>query len=311
MTLKQRDFLTVWDFSSEELLYVLNISRQIKAKFKEGGRGEPSLAGKCVALLFQKPSTRTRLSFEVGIRHLGAHPIYLNWSDLQVSRGESISDTAKVLGRYVDCIVARVRNHADLEEMARSADVPVINALSDLHHPCQALADYLTLWEKLGRLKGINLTFIGDGASNVCTSLLQGAARLGVNMTVCSPTPYLPSRELVEQARREALETGSSIVLETSPSNAVRNADAIYTDVWVSMGKEHEADVRLSMFPPYQVNSELLSNAPSHAIVMHCLPAKRGLEITDDVIDSERSVVWDQAENKLHVQKGLLISILS
>ncbi|RLE52633.1 MAG: ornithine carbamoyltransferase [Candidatus Methanomethylicota archaeon] len=308
-SIRGRDFLTIWDLSASELLEVLN--RAIEVKQRKTSFTESLLSGKSIALLFQKPSTRTRVSFEVGIRQLGGQPIYLNWSELQLSRGETISDTVKVLERYVDCIIARVYNHRDLEVMAEKASIPIINALSDSHHPCQALADYLTIMEKMGKLRGVNLTFIGDGGNNVCTSLIQGASRLGVNITICSPKKYMPSEDLIEKAREEAAKHGAKISLTEDPKEAVKEADFIYTDVWVSMGKEKEAEERLRDFKPYQVNLELLKHAPQHSMVMHCLPALRGLEITDEVLDSPRAIVWEQAENRLHVQKSLLAMILS
>ena len=309
MSIKGRDFLTVWDFSRDELLRILQKAAEIKERRSEVAKAP--LKNMAIALLFQKPSTRTRISFEVGIRQLGGQPIYLSWGELQLSRGETLSDTMKVLERYVSCVVARVHRHADLEIMADSASIPIINALSDLHHPCQALADYLTIMEKKGRLEGINLVFIGDGQNNVCTSLIQGASRLGVNITVCSPKKYLPSEQFIKEAKREAAKQSAEVKITEDPVEAVKDADIIYTDVWVSMGKEQELEERLRAFKPYQVNLELLRRAPEHVMVMHCLPAQRGLEITNEVLDSPRAIIWDQAENKLHVQKSLLAMILS
>jgi len=308
-SLKGRDLLTLLDFTGEEVRSILEFARNMKLEFK-AGRLHNYLAGKSIALIFQKPSTRTRVSFDVGIYQLGGHPIYLGWSELQLGRGETIADTARTLDRYVDGIVARVYKHFDLEELARYADVPVINALSDLYHPCQALGDYLTMWEKTGRTEGLNVVFIGDGVNNVCSSLIVGAAKLGANITVCSPKKYWPRPELLEAVKKDFEVHGGQLRLAESPTEAVKDADVIYTDVWVSMGMEAEAEERLKVFQPYQVNSQLLSKAPDDVMVMHCLPAKRGLEATDEVLDGPHSIIWDQAENRLHAQKAVLALLI-
>ncbi len=308
-SLKGRDLLTLLDFTGEEIRSILEFARNMKLEFK-AGRLHDYLAGKSIALIFQKPSTRTRVSFDVGIFQLGGHPIYLGWNELQLGRGETIADTARTLDRYVDGIVARVYKHSDLEELAKYAEIPVINALSDLYHPCQALGDYLTMWEKTGRIEGLNVVFIGDGANNVCNSLIVGAAKLGVNITVCSPKKYWPRPELLETVKKDFEVYGGQLRLTESPADAVKDVDVIYTDVWVSMGMEAEAEERLKVFQPYQVNSQLLSKAPDDVMVMHCLPAKRGLEVTDEVLDGPHSIIWDQAENRLHAQKAVLALLI-
>ncbi|MBS7248610.1 MAG: ornithine carbamoyltransferase [Candidatus Jordarchaeales archaeon] len=296
-----RSFLSIMDVSHEELEYLLREAERIK------NNNAPSkvLKGKVLAALFLKPSTRTRVSFEVAVRRLGGDLIFLRGDELQLARGEPLKDTARVLGRYVDGIIARVYRHEDLKILAEYSEVPVINALSDREHPCQALADMLTIKEKLGRLKGVTLAFVGDG-NNVCHSLLLACSMLGVNIRVATPEGYEPAKEIVETALAVA-PPKTEIQVLNSPEEAVKGADVVYTDVFVSMGDEAEADERLSVFlPRFQVNKKLLSLAKPGAIVMHCLPAHRGEEITEDVLEGKCSVVWDQAENRLPVQKALL-----
>ncbi len=308
-TMKGRDLLTLSDFTKEELEKILDLSINMKHDVKCGNYMRPYLSGKSVILLFQKPSTRTRLSFDVGIHQLGGHPIYLNWNDLQLGRGETIADTARTFDAYADGIVARVFKHSDLEIMAENARAPVINALSDLAHPCQALGDCLTIIEKKGEMGSTNVVFVGDGNNNVCRSLAEAVLKLGGNMTIASPAKYQISPSYADSIKRGAAK-GSSLTLMSDPKAAVKDADVIYTDVWISMGQEAEKDERMVAFRPYQVNSDLLSCAPPDVIVMHCLPAHRGLEITDDVIDGKNSVVWDQAENRLHAQKGIMALLI-
>ncbi|MCS7386905.1 MAG: ornithine carbamoyltransferase [archaeon GB-1867-005] len=308
--LKGRDFLTLQHYTSEELLTILEFAKYLKLKYYAGERFVPLLEGKTLAMIFQKPSTRTRVSFEVAMHQLGGHALYLNWNDLQLRRGETIEDTARVLSRYADGIMARVYSHSDLEDLAKAASIPVINGLSDMYHPCQILSDMLTIWEKKGRLKGVNVAYLGDGANNVCHSLLIGCSKLGLNIKVACPKGYEPRENVIKRATENAEESGSQILVTNSPTEAVSDADIIYTDVWVSMGQEAEAKERLKVFPPFQVNEDLLKKAPPSALVMHCLPAHRGQEITDEVIDGPRSIVWDQAENRLHVQKALLALLL-
>ncbi|MEM0084843.1 MAG: ornithine carbamoyltransferase [Candidatus Methanomethylicia archaeon] len=309
MSLKGKDLLTLQEFTPEELWKMMKLAEKLKEEYYAGEKVKPLLKGKTLAMIFQKPSTRTRISFEVAMQQLGGNSLYLNWNELQLGRGETVSDTAKVLSRYVDGIMARVYKHKDLEEMAKAATIPVINGLSDLYHPCQALSDMFTIYEKKGYLKGVKLTFIGDGANNVCSSLIIASTKLGVNISIASPKGYTPREEVLKFAEINSAESGSKVEIFTSPEEAVKDADFIYTDVWVSMGQEEESERRLKVFLPYQVNSKLLSQAPK-ALVMHCLPAHRGFEITDEVIDSDKSIVWDQAENRLHVQKAILALIL-
>jgi len=268
------------------------------------------LEDKTLGLIFQKPSTRTRVSFEVAMRQLGGYALYLGWNDLQLGRGETIEDTGRVLSRYVDGIMARVFSHNDLIKLAEGASVPVINGLSDLTHPCQILADLLTIKEKKGDFKGLKLTFVGDGGNNVSHSLIIGATKVGMNITIGTPEGYEPNEQILKWAQENAKHSGSKIEIVHDPIKAVEGADIIYTDVWVSMGMEKEKEKRLKVFPPFQVNSKLLSHANQDAIVMHCLPAHRGVEITDDVLDGPQSAVFDQAENRLHAQKGLLALLL-
>ncbi|MCD6513938.1 MAG: ornithine carbamoyltransferase [Candidatus Odinarchaeota archaeon] len=303
--LKGRDFLTLQDFTTEEILFLLDTADDFKRKQK---RNEPHklLEGKTLALIFQKPSTRTRVSFEVAMKQLGGFTLYLSWNELQLGRGETIADTARVLSRYVDCIMARVYSHSDLETLAEYADIPVINGLSDLTHPCQALADLMTIREKKGTFKDVKLAYVGDGGNNVAHSLLIAATKVGMNIAIGTPEKYLPNEKIMKWALENAKKSNSKVEIVHDPKEAVDNADVIYTDVWVSMGMEKEMEERMKIFPPFQVNSKLLSYAKEDVIVMHCLPAHRGAEITDDVIDGPHSVVWDQAENRLHAQKAIL-----
>lgn len=308
--LKGRDLLSISDLSREELVYILEVSKMLKGRYYAGEVIIPLLNGKTLAMIFQKPSTRTRVSFEVAMYQLGGYALYLNWNDLQLGRGESIADTARVLSRYVNGITARVLKHTDLEELAKYSSVPVINALSDLEHPCQALADVLTIWEKKGRLEGIKLAFVGDGSDNVLHSLLLACAKLGINISIATPPGYEPKKEVLRIAEEEGSRYGSLIEIVREPEVAVRGADVIYTDVWVSMGQESERAKRISDLSRYRVTVDLMKLAKEDAIFMHCLPARRGEEVVDEVIDGKWSVVWDQAENRLHVQKALLSLLL-
>jgi len=304
--LKGRDILSLVELSSREIDLILKRA----SIFSRRKRVPQQLKGKTVALIFQKPSTRTRVSFETAVAHLGGHPIYLSWNEMQLGRGETISDTAKVLDRYVDAIIARVYSHDDLIVLAENADAPVVNGLSDKHHPCQILADLLTLLQYKKRLKGLKLAYVGDG-NNVCNSLLIGCAKTGVNIAVARPLGYGPDPEAVKHAEEAAATSGASITIVEDPEEAVKTADAIYTDTFVSMGMEKEKETRLSTFiPKYQVNRGLLSQAKPGAIFLHCLPAHRGEEVTEDVIDGPQSAVWDEAENRLHTARGLLSFIL-
>jgi ornithine carbamoyltransferase len=301
-----RHFLRLSELTPRDLHDLFELSARIKAR---PGRFRSSLRDRTVALIFQKPSTRTRVSFEVGIRQMGGASLYLAPNDLQLGRGETVSDTARVLSRFVDAVVGRVFAQEDLEEMARSGSVPVINGLSDAFHPCQALADYFTLLEKKGTLKGLKLAYVGDG-NNVAHSLIEGAAKLGVNVAVATPAGYEPDRELLDEARAAARRTGARIEVMKDPRKAVRGADAVYTDVWTSMGQEAEEQKRRLIFQSYQVSERLFHSAKPDAVFMHCLPAHRGDEVAGEVMDSPRSVVFDQAENRLYTQKAILHRLL-
>ncbi len=278
-------------------------------RIKAGEQRGDALRNRSLAMIFEKASTRTRVSFEVAMTQLGGHAIYLSPKEMQMGRGESIADTARTLSRYVDAVLIRARRHGDVVEFARHAEVPVINGLTELEHPCQALSDFFTMRELRGELRGLKLAYVGDG-NNVCHSLMLGSAMLGMSFCCATPEGYEPKREVLQRALEIAKETGASIEMVHSPEQAVSGADFIYTDVWVSMGQEEEAEERIRRFRRFQVNEELLSHAPD-ARVMHCLPAKRGLEITDEVLDGRASVVWQQAENRLHVQKAILLKLLA
>jgi ornithine carbamoyltransferase len=295
-----RHFMTGTELTREELHDLIERALELKREAGNGFGGP--LDGRCVALLFEKPSTRTRVSFHVGITQLGGEALGLRSDDLQITRGESLRDTALVLSRYVHAIVARLPDHALLEQLAEHAAVPVVNALTPLHHPCQALADLLTLRERFGALDGLRLAYVGDG-NNVCNSLMLLGARAGVQVAVATPAELAPDPALVAAA--ETAEVG------TDPHTAAKGSHALYTDVWVSMGDEGEADARRRLLAPYQLNEELLSGALPDAIVLHCLPAHPGEEITEGLLYGERSAVWDQAENRLHAQKALLELLLA
>ena len=306
--LRGRDLLTLREFSRAELQRILDLAALMKAVHRAGGRMR-ALGGRTVAMIFHKPSTRTRISFEVGVFQLGGHALALNAQELQLGRGETIADTGRVLSRYVDAIVIRTYAHCDVEQLAQAAQVPVINALTDYAHPCQALADYLTVQEHLGRVAGVRLTYVGD-ANNVARSLVFGGVLLGVHVSLASPPAYRLDDASAEWARAQAARSGGSLRLLEDPEEAARGADVLYTDVWTSMGQEAERERRTRELAPYQLNARLLGLAAPHALVMHCLPAHRGEEITDEVIDGPQSAVWDQAENRLHVQKALLTLLL-
>ncbi len=298
--LKGKDLLTLMEFDSKGIADLLKLASNLKK------RAKPVLKGKVFAMIFQKPSTRTRVSFEVAMKELGGYTIVLNANEIQLSRGESIEDTARTLSCYVDVIGARVYAHSDVERLAKVASVPVINMLSDLYHPCQVLGDLLTIKEVKGRLAGLTLAWVGDG-NNVCNSLIIGCSLVGIMVKVATPKGYEPLQDAINFAREH---NGYVEILE-EPRDAVRDADIIYTDSFVSMGKESEREERLKVFlPRYQVNDELLALAKPDAIFMHCLPAKRGEEVTYSVIDGKQSVVWQQAENRMHAQKALLYMLL-
>lgn len=283
---------------------ILNIASDLKS----GKITEKPLKDKYLGMIFEKASTRTRVSFEVGMHQLGGTPLYLSSKDLQLNRGEPISDTARVLSRFLDCIMIRAKRHENVEELAHYASIPIISGLTDKEHPCQAFADLLTIKEYKGDFNR-KLVFIGDG-NNVCNSLLLASAYVGMNMTVACPEGYEPNKEIYNLAKEEASKTNATITIEHNIHKAVKDADILYTDVWVSMGDESEQEERERIFKEYQINKELLSEAKPDAIVMHCLPAIRGQEITDDVMTSNQSAIWDQAENRLHAQKAILYYML-
>jgi len=300
----KRDFLTLMDLSSDEV--VLLLKRAIELKSGKDAQKCP-LIGKSIGLVFEKASTRTRVSLEVGIYQLGAQAIYMSPMDTQIGRGETIHDTAKVLSRYLDAVVIRTYSHNTLMELASYSSIPVINGLSDLHHPCQILSDLMTILEKKGRLKDIKLTYIGDG-NNVANSLIEAASLMGLNLVMACPKGYEPDHEILKKAKASS---NSRIAVVTDSKEAADKADVLYTDVWISMGQEKEEAKKKRKFKDYQLNSKLLSYAKKDAIVLHCMPAHRGEEITDEVIDGPQSVVFDQAENRLHTQKALLEFLLT
>ncbi|MCK7605582.1 ornithine carbamoyltransferase [Geobacillus stearothermophilus] len=308
MSLKGRDFLTLLDFSTEEILDLLALAADLKAKQKAGVSYTP-LSGKTMAMIFEKPSTRTRVSFEVGMIQLGGQAMYLNGNDLQLGRGETIADTARVLSQYVDVIMIRTFAHQKVEELAEYASVPVINGLTDDDHPCQALADLLTIYEVKKTFQGVKLAYVGDG-NNVANALLVAAAKVGMDVAIACPPGYEPKKEYVEAARQIGEKTGATVVVTHDPLVAVAGADAIYTDVWTSMGQESESAERLQVFQPYQVNEELVKAAKPDYLFLHCLPAHRGEEVTAGVMDGPNSVVFEQAGNRLHAQKAILLSVL-
>ncbi|MBE3598305.1 MAG: ornithine carbamoyltransferase [Limnochordaceae bacterium] len=303
-----RDFLCLRDFSRTELERMLELARLLKTWHKAGLHVRP-LAGRTLAMIFQKPSTRTRVSFEVAMYQLGGHALFLSAQELQLRRGETIEDTGRVLSRYVDAIMIRTYSHDDVVQLAAAATVPVINGLTDYLHPAQALADFLTIQERFGRLSGVQLTYVGD-SNNVARSLALGGARLGMRVVLSSPAGYQLDEQALAMAREDARASGGSVEVEADPRRAVAGADVVYTDVWASMGQEADHDRRVQDLAAYQVNRALLEQAAPHVVVMHCLPAHRGEEITDEVIDGPRSIVWDQAENRLHAQKAILTLLL-
>jgi len=299
-----KDLITIQDLSVKEINEIFALTAKLKKN-----RFSKVLAGKTIALIFQKPSNRTRVSFEVGCFQLGGNSIYLSPGEINLGVRETIPDVAKTLSRYVDAIVLRTFEHKTIVEMSQAASVPVINGLSDFSHPCQALADVYTVKEHLKTLKGKTLSYIGDG-NNVCNSLLITCAKSGLNMNVGSPKGYEPAADIFQSAAEEAKKTGALIKLFNDPQQAAENADILYTDVWASMGQEKEAEERKKIFKDFQINSGLMNVAKKGVLIMHCLPAHRGEEITADAIDSKNSVVFDQAENRMHVQKAILIKLL-
>ncbi len=308
--LRGRDLVSLDDLTAEELWAVLDLARDLKRRSERADRppeGRAPLAGRTLAMIFEKPSLRTRVTFEVAMFQLGGSAIYLAPADAQLGSRESIPDAARNLERWVDAIMARTFAHETVVQLAAHARIPVINGLSDREHPCQTLADLLTVYDRFGGFRDITLAWVGDG-NNVCHSLLLGAARVGLSLRVATPPGYAPLPEIVQRA--QAREAGGTITLTNDPAEAVAGADVIYTDVWASMGQEEEAARRREVFRPFQVNAALLARARPEAVVLHCLPAHRGEEITDEVMDGSQAVVFDQAENRLHAQKALLAMIL-
>ena len=304
--MRSKDFLSISDVTIEELEALLDKALDIK---KHPDQYRQALAGQTLAMIFQKPSTRTRVSFEVGMWQLGGYALYLSGTDLQIGRGETIADTARVLSRYCDGIMARVFAHADIEELGKWATVPVLNGLSDLTHPCQAAADFLTLKERHAKLAGLKLAYVGDG-NNVAHSLLLAGAKLGVSVYVASPSRYRPSAQVIERAAGDAQRTGARLAVVERPEDAVKDADAIYTDVWTSMGQEKEKQERLKAFAGFQVSPAMMKLAKPGCVFMHCLPAHRGEEVAAEVADSPQSVIFDEAENRLHAQKAIMVELM-
>jgi ornithine carbamoyltransferase len=306
--MKGKSLASLYDLTREEIEEILKTSESLKFQLLRGEE-HPLLKGKTLAMIFEKPSTRTRVSFEVGMWQLGGYALYLNATDLQLGRGETIADTARTLSRYVNGIMARVFAHQTILDLVKYSRVPVINGLSDFTHPCQGLADLFTIYEKKGRLRGLKLAYVGDG-NNVAHSLLYGCSKVGMNITLACPKGYEPHPEVVSRAKEEGKRSSCKVEVAKDPKEAVREADIIYTDVWASMGKEKEYEKRVKIFKPYQVNAKLIKEAKKDYLFMHCLPAHRGEEVTDEVADSKNSVIFDQAENRLHTQKALMTLIM-
>lgn len=303
----KKNLISILDIQ-DRIKELLRIAGEIKKKHKNGEPFTP-LEGKSLGMIFEKPSTRTRISFEVGTTQLGGHALYLSPKDLQIGRGETIADTAKVLSRYVDGIMYRAFKHEMMVELAENATIPVINGLDDLEHPCQIMADLLTIREIKGTFEDQHLVYVGDG-NNVCNSLLLGGAAVGMDVTACTPKGYEPNQEIFKKAQEIGKETGAVISISNSPKEAVKGTTIIYTDVWISMGDEEDEKRRLNDFEGFEVNDELVSRATEEVIVMHCLPAHRGVEISASVMDGPHSVVFDQAENRLHAQKAIMAEMM-
>jgi ornithine carbamoyltransferase len=306
--MKGRSIDSLFHFTQEEIKKILKTSGLLKSQLLRGEE-HSFLKGKTLAMVFEKPSTRTRVSFEVGMWQLGGYALYLSAGDLQLGRGESIADTAQTLSRYVNGIMARVIAHQTILDLVKYSSVPVINGLSDFTHPCQGLADLFTIYEKKGRLSGLKLAYIGDG-NNVAHSLILGCSKMGMEITLACPKGYEPNPKVVSKGKEEGKRSGGQVKVTNDPQEAARSADIIYTDVWASMGQEKEHEKRAKIFKPYQVNENLVKEAKQDYLFMHCLPAHRGEEVTDEVADSKNSVIFDQAENRLHTQKAILALIM-
>ncbi len=304
----KKDLVSIADLAPEQLTELLDLAIELKTKLKQG-RTEPLLEGKTLAMIFEKPSLRTRVTFDVGMFQLGGQAVYLGPNDIQLGKRESVADVARNLGCWVDGVMARTFSHQTIVELARNADIPVINGLSDLEHPCQVLAAALSLREKRDSLAGLKVVFVGDG-NNVANSLMLLCPRLNMDFVIACPEGYEPNRELTEQARAFAQRQGTTVQILPDPYQAVKGADLIYTDVWASMGQEAEVEERRKVFSPYQVNKRLLGSAKPGCLVTHCLPAHRGEEITDEVLDGPNCIALDEAENRLHIQKAILFTLM-
>ena len=305
---KGRDFISIHDYSAEEIAYMIEVGLELK-KMQKAGIAHHILQGKTLGMIFQKSSTRTRVAFEVGMYQLGGHALFLSPRDIQIGRGESVKDTALVLSRMLDGIMIRTFAHEEVLELAKWASIPVINGLTDLLHPTQVIADLMTVKEHKGELKGRKMVFVGDG-NNVAHSLLFGGAKSGMEVVIATPKGFEPDSNIVKLAEEDAKATGARVSVAEDPEEAVKGADVIYTDVWASMGEEDQAEEKEKNFKAYQINKHLLSLANKDAIVLHCLPAKRGKEITDEVIDGPQSVVFDEAENRLHAHKAIMALVM-
>lgn len=303
-----KHLISLNDLSKEQIEDILKLSGKLKKQLKEGVQHH-LLKGKTLGMIFTKSSTRTRVSFEVGMYQLGGYPLFLSSNDIQLGRGETIYDTAQVLSRYIDGIMIRTFKQSDVEDLAKYGNIPVINGLTDLMHPCQILADLLTVYEHKGKLKGLKMAYLGDG-NNVAHSLLHGCSKVGMDIAVASPKGYECDPEIMDQAVDAAKKEGSKVIMTEDPSEAIANADVVYTDTWVSMGQETEKAERIKIFSPYQVNGELFSKAQGDAIFLHCLPAYRGYEVTEEVIDGPQSVIFDEAENRMHAQKAVMAMLM-
>lgn len=308
VNMKGKSLISINDLTLEEIYQIFDLSQSLKLK-KLSGEPHPILAGKTLGMIFSKPSTRTRISFQVGIYHLGGTGMYFGPNDLQLGKSENVSDTAKVLSRYLDGIMIRTFSHQDVIDLAKYGSIPVINGLTDLLHPCQVLTDLFTVLEKKRTLRGLKMAYLGDG-NNMAHSLLHGCSKVGMDLTLATPSNYKPVAEIVNNAKENAKYMGSKVEIMEDPVEAVKDADIIYTDVWASMGQESEALERRNYFMKYQVNPELVKNAKDDYIFMHCLPAHRGDEVVDEVADSDNSVIFDEAENRLHVQKAIMALVM-
>ena len=303
-----RHLVNLQDYDEWEIYDLINLALRLKEEQKKG-IPHPILSNKALGMIFSKASTRTRVSFEVGIYQLGGYGLFLNSSDIQLGRGETIEDTARVLSRYLDGIMIRTYAQEDVEELAKYSTIPIINGLTDMFHPCQILADLMTIYESKGKLKGLKLAYVGDG-NNVAHSLLIGCTKVGMNISIACPTGYEPHKNVIDWAIGNSKSSGSLVNITSQPKEAVWDADIVYTDVWTSMGQEKESNERLKAFAPYQVNQSLFSLAKPDAIFLHCLPAHRGEEVTSEVIDGPQSLVFEEAENRLHVQKAVMVSLM-